>query len=168
MAFRHFASNGLRALKVAALTALSLMAGYVAAEPAESNLYEMLVISNEAFGEQLLDGQHATTIESISSSPIRIDRFSASNNLCVAYVRAKQVNKALAACKKAVNRSRLKNRRDQAIALSNLGVVRALKGDTDGARHSFKAALRLYPALAIPSENLARLLTKSELSIASL
>lgn len=167
MSFRHFASNGLRVFKAAALMALTLMAGYVAAETTDESLYEMLVISNEAFGGDLLDGQHLTAIEKISSSPGRIDRFSASNNLCVAYIRAKQADQALTACKKAVNRSRLKNRRDQAIALSNLGVVRALTGDAEAARHSFRAALRLNPDFPVPSDNLARLDTRLQMAIAS-
>lgn len=164
----RFALNGLGALQSALLIIGLLATAGISAEPIETELFHMLVISNEHEGKALLEGRHAETIEALTRSRVRVNRFSASNNLCVAYVRTKQADKALAACKKAVDRSRLATRRNQAIALSNLGVVRALTGDIDGARHAFRAAIRLNAELGAPTENLARLQIRVERAVASL
>ena len=163
-----FALNGLGALQAALLISASLATATVNADISEADLYHMLVISNQHKGEALLAGRHAETIQALTRSPVRANDFAASNNLCVAYVRTKQAQKALAACKKAVDRSRWAGRRDQAVALSNLGVVRALTGDTDGAQHAFKAAIRLNAEISAPRENLARLQFRVERAVASL
>jgi len=150
---------------LASLSALVLYSA-LAVTPAqattfETDRYRMLVISDQDSGSDLLAGRYTETIDTLTRTRLRSDRFSASINLCVAYVRIKETSKALKACKKAVDRSRRKSRRNQAIALSNLGVVRALIGDLEAARHSFKAAIRLHARLGAPNENLTRLELKS-------
>lgn len=129
------------------------------AEPA-SEAYRMMVISNKALGDVLLAGDYDKTIQKLGGTHRLTFRFSLSNNLCVAYVNAKKPDEAKPACDRAVRRSRTMTRHDQAIALSNRGVVRALIGDIDGARRDFRSAIRLEKELDAPSENLAKLQIK--------
>lgn len=157
MISNNTALHGLGALISALVFATSLLVTTAQAETFDANQYRMLVISDQDAGDELLAGRYADTIDSITRSSLRSDLFSANNNLCVAYVRVKKADKALKACKKAVDRSRRESRRNKAIALSNLGVVRALTGDIDTARHNFRAALRLHGRLEAPRENLDRL-----------
>ena len=124
----------------------------------DADIYEMLVISDQAFGEALMAGELEAAIEGIKAKTLRRNEiFAAQNNLCVAYVRADQPRKAKVACESAVKRSRYESRHNKAIALSNLGVVRALTGNTEGAMHCFRAAIRLTRELTVPAENLERL-----------
>lgn len=74
MSFRKFALKGLQVLKAALLVILSLMAGYVAAETTEGDHYKMLVVSNQAFGEQLLTGSHTAAIERIRTTPEQLEQ----------------------------------------------------------------------------------------------
>lgn len=130
------------------------------ASQAESpgDLYEMLVITDQAFGEALIAGELEDAIEGITAQTQRRGEiFAAQTNLCVAYIRANQARKAKVACESAVTRSRRASRHNQAIALSNLGVFRAITGDSEGAMHSFRAAMRLTNDLSAPAVNLERL-----------
>lgn len=144
-------------LSICLVLIFGLVSGATQAESA-ADLYEMLVITDQAFGEALIAGELEDAIEGITSKTQRREEiFAAQTNLCVAYIRANQARKAKVACESAVTRSRRASRHNQAIALSNLGVFRAITGNTDGAMHSFRAAMRLTKALSAPAVNLERL-----------
>lgn len=152
--------NTKAAVSICLALTLLLASAAVLATPLP-DAFNMMVISNESYGQDVIDGDHEFVIEKLGADARRkSDRFAASNNLCVAYVNATQLDRAKKECKRAVNRSRLMSRRDQAIALSNLGVIRALTGNKQGAMHSFKAAIRLSSKLQQPADNLARLNSK--------
>lgn len=141
------------------------------ADPAPSGL-RMMAIENRAHGKLLTSGRYVEAIEKISAHRDRIERFERHNNLCVAYTKTRDLQKAAAACEAALetregvtaqnasywSSNRLKLR-DRAIALSNRGVLRAVTGDMDGAREDFSAAAKLSDELDEPLENLALIAT---------
>lgn len=144
-------------LSISLALMFALVSGAAQAE-SPGDLYEMLVITDQAFGEALIAGELEDAIEGITSSRQRRGEiFAAQTNLCVAYIRANEARKAKVACESAVTRSRRASRHNQAIALSNLGVFRAITGNTEGAMHSFRAAMRLTKDLSAPAVNLERL-----------
>ena len=58
--------------------------------------YKMTVISDESQGRAILSGDYDTAIGKMTSKPVRFrGRFSTSNNLCVAYAKAKNIQKAI-------------------------------------------------------------------------
>ncbi len=141
------------------LTLMFMLAAGAAQAELDADAFEMLVISDQAFGDALMAGELETAIEGITAKTLRRKEiFAAQNNLCVAYVRSNQPRKAKVACESAVTRSRSESRYNKAIALSNLGVVRALTDNKESAIHSFKAATRLSKELSAPAVNLARLM----------
>jgi hypothetical protein len=60
------------------------------------------------------------------------------------------------------------NSRDQAVAYSNRGVLRAMTGDYSGAKQDFEYATQLSKYLEAPVDNLARLNTKEATALSSL
>lgn len=143
------------------IIAATLMASPTFADQPEG-AYRMMVVSNKALGQVLLDGDYREALDKLAVLKDRPYGFALSNNLCVAYVNIGKADRARAACERAVRRSRSMPRRDQAIALSNRGVVRALNGDIDGAMLDFRSAIRLRRDLDEPRENLSRLVSASE------
>jgi tetratricopeptide (TPR) repeat protein len=129
--------------------------------------YVMTVISDQAQGEQVVRGHYNEAIRQITSAT-NTNRFAASNNLCVAYTKVNKLADAERACLDALKRSRstfmswydIAKKTDHAVALSNLGVIRAVSGDSARARKDFREAVRLTRSLAAPAENLATLEAK--------
>jgi tetratricopeptide (TPR) repeat protein len=115
----------------------------------------MAVISDESQGRAILSGDYDTAISKMT-------------NLCVAYAKTKDLQKAIQACDAAVadvtsqvskNRLMANNkhpamRRDLAIALSNRAVLFAIQGDLEMAQVGFKEAIKLGIGINEPQFNL--------------
>ena len=135
--------------------------------------YTMAVMSETAYGNTIMDGKYTRAIDKINQKAGRYDAFSKGTNLCVAYTKSGELDLAEEACEAAVvaaSKAKQKRKsgvlagavshsrdRDLAIALSNRGVLRAVKGQSQQARDDFDAALALNSRLSAPKVNLARL-----------
>ncbi len=144
-------------------------AGSVAGEQ-QPPTFRMMAIENLAGGDLVTEGRYAEAIEKITARRVSASDFAAHNNLCVAYVKTKALDKAAAACEAAIElRSRdadpgylhsavvRQKLRDRAIALSNRGVLRAITGDVTGARDDFEKSAKLADDIDEPLINLDRL-----------
>ncbi len=133
----------------------------------DADAYRMAVIQNRAAGRHVVGGEFERAIDKIEKRTYLDDRFAARNNLCVAYTAVGRIEDASAVCDAALDVSRKRvqgdgltrgeRRRDEAIALSNRGVLRALAGDVDGARRDFSSAVESHGDLSEAVHNLARL-----------
>ena len=156
------------------LCALSLL---IASAPAwsEANVpkYSMAVFSDADQGARVLSGRYEQAITRITAKANLADDLHAQTNLCVAYAKSGYIASAEEACETAVvtAESLRKARKSQfsgqttsqlrarylAIALSNRGVVKAVKGDLDAAREDFDAALAQQSDVAVVETNRERL-----------
>ncbi len=156
---------------VALLAALFACAPLAAQETDPA--YTMTVIIDAAHGSKVAAGKYERAIEKITASKSVRDPYSQQTNLCVAYTKTGELDKATEACEAALaitlDEKRLRSsfsgpalsdrveRVYRALALSNLGVLHAAKGSPDIARKSFREALELSSSLSAPKINLARL-----------
>ncbi len=145
------------ALTCASLSVVALLAApFVDAETASDSVsgYQMTAVIDRARGETVLAGDYASAIERLAGQ--RRKRFEASTNLCVAYTVTGDYNSADLACADALKLAKASRvRRDKAVALSNIGVLKAVGGDLSGARSDFLEALELSGELRQASDNLA-------------
>ena len=137
--------------------------------------YTLTAIEDVSYGEEVVAGDYDTAIESIlSSAKLRRNGFEAQTNLCVAYTRSGDFEKADASCNAALaalgkrsrpataalldpSRSRRVRERYLALALSNRGVLRAITGKPELARNDFEQAAELKFGLDVADVNLAKL-----------
>lgn len=163
-----------RRLRLGLAAAACLFAGSAIAKD-KAPTFTMTVISNEKFSQKVLNGDYEAAIEKISGASERaVDSFSAQTNLCVAYTKVGELDRAAGPCNMAVqivrekrnSRPRMQrsnphvdaaDRSDLAIALSNRGVLRAARGEHQLALADFEASLDLDAGLSAPGINLARL-----------
>lgn len=157
------------------LIAASLSAPALAENP-QPKLFTMAVISDDAYGITVTKGKYEQAIDRITRNGDRLARsFADQINLCVAYTKSHEIDKAGTACdaaiaqvkKKETRVARIKNDRDPevrayranlALALSNRGVLLAATGDADLAKKDFDAAIALQSRLtSIIENNLERL-----------
>lgn len=162
------------------VTTRILFAGFIAAfasvTQAEggSSAFVMTVIEDQAQGDRVVQGDYESAIAGIVARK-NSGGFSASNNLCVAYTKTRKLSEAEQACEKALRKSKtasglrydLAREKDYAVALSNRGVVRALLGDTEGARQDFERAAKVTDVVTAPAENLALLDARASETVAS-
>jgi tetratricopeptide (TPR) repeat protein len=145
------------------------------AEEGQLDGYVMTVYSNVAHGSAILDGKSDKVVEKLVRRSERSDRSLASHiNLCVAYAKMKQLDKATRACDSAiavsVNEADRLERLDtfgrrttmvadtgRAIALTNRGVLHAITGESDEARAMFEMAMQLESTEESAQLNLTRL-----------
>lgn len=152
-------------------TALStLVAGFaLAADPVS---YEMMAYTDGVGSDKLFAGRYEDAIATVSTSrSVTLEhRLIASTNLCVAYTSVRDFSAAYDACSSAlriarrvdvVPGSRLRHNTETAKALSNLGVLKALKGEIGGAARDFRKAARMT-GWDGPQRNLAYLEFVSE------
>lgn len=155
-----------------ALAAYLVAAGPLAAEEADP-AYTMTVIVDAAHGSKVAAGKYERAIEKIIAGKSSRNAYSKQTNLCVAYTKTGALEKATAACEAALaimldgakprsnvltaTPSEKHDRVYLALALSNLGVLHAAKGNTDIARSTFREAVELDTGLSAPRINLARL-----------
>lgn len=161
-----------RVLRPTALLASLIAAAPLAAEEADP-AYTMTVIIDAAHGSKVAAGKYERAIEKITARKTARDAYYRQTNLCVAYTKTGELEKATEACEAAlaitlggkkprssylgtVPSERIE-RMYLAVALSNLGVLHAAKGSPDFARRSFREALELETGLSAPKINLARL-----------
>ena len=161
------------------LCALSLA---VACAPAWSDTgkanYEMAFFTDSAEGSKILSGSYQKAIDKITQKIHGDDSLHVKTNLCVAYTKAGDIAAAEAACDAAVvaAKSFRKVRRSgfavetssqvrsryMAIALSNRGVLNAVKGNFAAARADFDAALAQQARVSSVHANLQKLDTVEE------
>ncbi|MEQ9561398.1 MAG: tetratricopeptide repeat protein [Woeseiaceae bacterium] len=162
------------------MTLLLAMAGQSLADSVPA-AYNMAVIKDDAYGMTVMSGNYGKGIDKINAfSGKRARSFPAKTNLCVAYTMSRDFDNAEAACEAALTISEKygkygdspispNNRsRDQAMAYSNRGVLRAMTGDYAGAKQDFEYASELSKSFEAPEINLARLTTKEDASLSSL
>ena len=165
--------------KYGALTALFVAAtllSHASAEDVPDVPLTMTVISDDAYGKTVTKGEYEQAIDRITRNGRRIPkRFAGQNNLCVAYTKTNEIEKARIACDAAISSIERRGVRasigtwyysaavhayqsDLAVALSNRGVLLAAIGDADLAEQDFVAAIELKTALTSTIEsNLERL-----------
>lgn len=132
---------------------MSVQAKDTAAEDSSKSRYKMAAVIDRARGNTVLAGDYERAIEALSGKSAR--RFASSTNLCVAYTMTGELQKADVECGAALKLSQDKAlHQDMAIALSNLGVLKAVSGDTNGAQQDFTRALQLNRKLSEAGENL--------------
>ena len=152
---------------------VALSAGAPLAAHEVDPAYTMTVIIDAAHGSKVVAGKYERAIEKITASNGTRDSYSRQTNLCVAYTKTGELDKATEACEAALaimlgegkprsrySRPAQSGKADRvylALALSNLGVLHAAKGSPDFARKSFREALQLETGLSAPKTNLARL-----------
>lgn len=123
--------------------------------------FRMMVIEDASFGPQLLSGDYDEAIEKLSAIKAgKRNYFATQTNFCVAYTKARQVDKAIAACdaalafaEKKANSvagskygdpvARKEVQSNLAVALSNRGVLFAVVGKPDQAKKYFETAIQL-------------------------
>ena len=154
--------------KFGAAIALMTIGASVAQAHEEQTNFEMTVIQDAAFGSKIVSGRLADAIERIEARDARPgQKFFAKNNLCVAYTMSGELEKAMAECNAAIElvQSRMKYLDDidsaiyaryTAMALSNRGVLQAMRGETDLARSDFEDARR-YPGFVLGATQESRI-----------
>ncbi len=160
--FRHLAS---------AITLTATVVLPVHADNMPEN-FEMKVVGDAAYGQLIQNGNSEAAIARLDGIPTRkVGAFFKANNLCVAYTKTGELGKAEPACEKALElisadgriaASEKRMQRDfQAMALSNLGVLRALGGEYGVAKDHFTQALELETKLSAPATNMVYLELKA-------
>lgn len=151
-------------------------AGSLGNASAETNepRYTLNAISDTAQGEKILAGNYQEAIEKIDPDPRRArDRFFSATNLCVAHILSRDLDGAAPYCDSAIAEyenaisvrpnglalsiGKRAQQRYLSIALSNRGVLHAMRGEEDRARADFEKAIGLRPSVPAPEVNLARL-----------
>ena len=155
---------------------LSLLSAFAAqAEEGQLDGYVMTVYSNVAHGSAILDGKSEKVVDKLVRRSERNSRNLASYiNLCVAYAKTKQLDKATRACDTAIaarvsEADRLEKHdvfgrqttmvadTGRAIAHTNRGVLHAISGEHDEARVMFEMAMQLESSEESAQQNLTRL-----------
>jgi tetratricopeptide (TPR) repeat protein len=157
----------------AVLLSAVAIAGNVAAQaPAHdagtsiSRAFQMAAVIDRARGDAVLAGNYGRAIEALERSGRK--HFASRTNLCIAYTLSGDLAKADAECGAALRLSKDKvehasdstrrvARRDVAVALSNLGVVKAVSGDLSGAYQDFTLAVEIDPRMRQADANLQKL-----------
>ena len=142
---------------------------------AESNdpRYTMTVIRDVAQGASVVKGDYEKAITRITGRRVALNPFAEFTNLCVAYAKSGKIDAADEACDTALaivrdpdweRRSGVLSgygeqtrRKYLALALSNRGVLHAIRGDESAAEKSFDEAIKLDQRNTAPRVNLARL-----------
>lgn len=160
---------------VAAITAVVSLALASTTGLADTNdpKFTMTVFDNNSHGAKIVAGKYEQAIEKITAQRSKNDAIRVETNLCVAYAKAGEVELAEKSCDAAIAAIESKKRftryavgmethrdarrRYLALALSNRGVIKAVKGEFESARKDFDEALQLDTRLAAAKTNLERL-----------
>jgi len=161
---------------VGALIFSSTLTAPAIADRPTSMPYKMTVIEDAAYGRKVTSGDYEQAIRKITDDGTRSSgRFADQVNLCVAYAKSTDLQRAGKACNAAIAHLRKQERRatrdrsksnpvfrryqrDLAVALSNRGVLLAVSGDAEKAREDFAAAIELQTRVSsIARSNLERL-----------
>lgn len=147
--------NVITARSKLAAAILLLAAGSISAHEVQQSGYRMTVIQNEAYGRFMMFGKFEKGIARINTLGSRgSNSFAAKNNLCVGLTKTGDLEQAREACDAALAISEQSGRfgetplekeilRDQTLAYSNRGVLRAVAEDFHGAMEDFEYAAEL-------------------------
>lgn len=135
--------------------------------------YTMTVIRDAAQGASVVKGDYEKAVARITGRRVALNPFAGFTNLCVAYAKIGKIDEADDACDTALAIVRDPNwehrsgvmtgygertrRKYLALALSNRGVLHAIRGDESAAEQSFDEAIKLDQRNTAPRVNLARL-----------
>lgn len=135
--------------------------------------YTMTVIRDAAQGSSVVKGDYEKAVARITGRRVALNPFAGFTNLCVAYAKIGKIDEADDACDTALAIVRDPNwehrsgvmtgygertrRKYLALALSNRGVLHAIRGDESAAEQSFGEAIKLDQRNTAPRVNLARL-----------
>ena len=135
------------------------------ASHAGSNGYKMVVIAEDALAAPIQAGTLTTALSAAATQQVP-DPYARQMNLCVAYSKEGDIDKAKDACHKAVTLVRQSSKRPaelqrelRSYAYSNRGVARLLSGDNIGALADFQRANDIE-ASVISQHNLGKLTAK--------
>lgn len=128
--------------------------------------YQMSVVLDRAYGDVVASGRYDRAILRINSHHDRFP-YASATNLCVAHTMVGQFkhaeyycDKALEEAEKAAAKGRQKSRdytTEWALAYSNRGVLRARRGDHEGASEDFRLAIEKQSGSTLPVHNMAHL-----------
>lgn len=129
-----------------------------------SSEYQMSVVLDRAYGDVVSTGNYERAILKINTHRSRFP-FATATNLCVAHTMVGQYknaelycDRALEEAEKAADKGRRKSRdytAEWAMAYSNRGVLRARRGDHEGASDDFRLAIEKQSASELPIHNMA-------------
>jgi len=171
---------------VGTIRKLTILSGLLVAAAAQADEalppgYVMTVYSDMAHGAKILKGSEGEAIAKLSGpKKLRAAYLADQINLCVAYTKDNQLDKAVVACDSAIQASDKEARRikrsdlygrasvriadtGRAIALTNRGVLHAIAGEREQARMLFKTATELRSKETSAQHNLALLSHKTVL-----
>ena len=129
--------------------------------------FEVHIMENTTGGREILAGDYSAAIEKILFSPSLDSKYVKDANLCAVYTVQKEFNRAEAHCMAALDASKSRNfgtgmqgiswerganRVKWAMALNNLGVLHALKGNNGEARDYFQSASKKSHRLRATSD----------------
>ena len=136
-------------------------------------VYTMTVVVDAAQGRKVVAGKYDHAIAKLAAKKSRARAYEIHTNLCVAYTKTGDIDRATVECEAAVTALRKRdkgtrssstplyvadaNRSQLAVALSNLGVLEVVKGRPEAARQNFELALELDSRLAAARANIDRL-----------
>ncbi len=159
---------------VTTCTLASLVLGTAAANADESQ-FTVAVIQDAAHGRSILTEDYQAAIDALQTVDAEgLEAFYVANNLCVAYLKTGELERAKQSCDDAVVAieaildtretgtslylgSLAQRRSFLAVALTNRGVVQAAEGDHELAREDFRAAIEVRSRIEQPETNLAHL-----------
>lgn len=137
--------------------------------------YEMAFFQDSAQGSRILNGKYDQAIKTINTKVNAGHALHVNTNLCVAYTKSGNIEAAEVACEEAVTAAKTfrKVRRSElsyetpaqararylAVALSNRGVLNAVKGNLEAARADFDAALAQQSRISFVRANIEKLET---------
>lgn len=143
------------------------------AQAAEGQNYIMVVYSDRAHGEAVLEDHYARVISKLDRNGGEVDNFTEQVSLCVALTKTRQFERATEYCDMAIAESEREARRfrnymgrspysraavsPRAVALTNRGVLHALTGQPEEARSLFEMAQEADLMEEYAQNNLARL-----------
>lgn len=168
--------NRIKSATAAAIATTVFLFSGTALHAEEGKLaYTLIAIEDVSYGEAVVAGDYDAAIEGIlSSAKLARGGFEAQTNLCVAYTRSGEFEKADASCDAALAALKKRHRTSAAtgtvpfysrrahekylaLALSNRGVLRVVSGEPDLAREDFEKAANLKFGLDVVDVNLAKL-----------
>jgi hypothetical protein len=130
-----------------------------------ASLYELHIVENTTGGREILAGDYNAAIEKIRVSLSMDSKYVEATNLCAAHIAHKEFIQAEAYCKAALRASRSFHtglqsttwgraaaKANRAMALNNLGVLNALKGNSGAAHEFFESAGKRSYRLRLTSD----------------
>lgn len=152
----------------ALLTAVAVFPLQASADEESQAQYEMVVVGNQASGDLVSRGDYRLAVTRITGR-YQGNPFATATNLCAALSLLGKFGQAEPHCNEAVKlaeksvkpaprnwRGREQIATQRALAYSNRGVMRVLRGDEIGAEEDFRVAVERKADLRAPTLNLAR------------